>query len=182
MKEIQEERAEEKKQNVYLDGIERIVNTLKMNWNTSTDTKEKKSNPTGASMVNNKPKLLTKPVKVPVWTKDITLETYIKQIQSWSDVLEEVPEHVKYADLIESLKTNTQIKGLPKYIGEHVLPVLETKVDQTLKKVLDILILKYGHTRVEQIEDFMEDWSKFKDEQYEDDGELLPGVRDLNQR
>ena len=81
-----------------------------------------------------------------MWTKDITLETYIKQIQSWSDVLEEILEHVKYADLIESLKTNTQIKGLPKYVGELVLPVLETKVDQTLKKVLEIVILKYGCT------------------------------------
>ena len=74
-----------------------------MNWDPSSDTKEKKSIPTGTSTVNNKPKLLTKLAKVPVWTKDLTLETYIKQIQSWSIVLEEVPEHVKYADLIESL-------------------------------------------------------------------------------
>ena len=91
--------------------------------------------------------------------------TEIKQIQSWSDVLEEVPEHVKYADLIESLKTNTHIKGLSKYVGEHVLLVLETKVDHTLKKVLEILILKYSRTRVEKIKDFMEDWSKFRDDQ-----------------
>ena len=110
------------------------------------------------------------------------METYIKQIKSWSDVLEEIPEHIKYADLIESLKTNTQIKGLPKYVGEDVLPVLETKVDQTLKKVLEILILKYGRTRVEMIEDFMEDWSNFKDDQYGDDAELLLGMRELNQR
>ena len=82
-----------------------------MNWHPSGDSKVKKSNSTGVSTVNNKPKLLTKPAKVPVWTKDLTLETYIKQIQSWSDVLEEIPEHIKYVDLIESLKTNTQIKG-----------------------------------------------------------------------
>ena len=125
---------------------------------------------------------MTKPAKVPVWTKDITLETYIKQIQSSSDVLEEIREHVKCADLIESLKTNTQIKGLPKYVGEHVLPVLETKVDQTLQKVLKILILRYGCTRVEQIEDFMEDWSSFKDDKFEDDAELLLGMREINQR
>ena len=80
LKEIKEERAEEKKQSVYLDGIERIVNTLKMNWKPSGDTKGKKSNSTGVSTANNKPKLLTKPAKVPVWTKDLTLETYIKQI------------------------------------------------------------------------------------------------------
>ena len=182
LKEIKEERSKEKEQTVYLDGIERIVNTLKMNWETSSDTKEKKSNPTGISTVSNKPKLLTKPAKVPMWTKDLTLETYIKQVQSWTDVLEDIPEHVKFADLIESLKTNKEIKGLQKYVGEHILPVLETKVDQTLKKVLEILILKYGRTRVEQIEDFMKDWSKFKDDQYKDDRELLLGMRELNQR
>ena len=79
-----------------------------------------------ASVVNNKPRLLTKPAKVPMWTKDLTLETYTKQIQTWSDVLEEISEHVKYADLVESLKTNKQITGLQKYVGEHILPVLET--------------------------------------------------------
>ena len=53
LKEIKEERAEEKKQNVYLDGIERIVNTLKMNWDPSGDPKVKKTNSTGVSTVNN---------------------------------------------------------------------------------------------------------------------------------
>ena len=59
---------------------------------------------------------------------------------------------------------------------------METKVDQTLKKVLEILILKYGHTRLEQIEDFMDDWSHFKDDKFEDDAELLLGMREINQR
>ena len=119
LKDIKEERAKEKEQNVYLDGIERIVNTLKMNIDTSGDPKVKKSDTAEVSTVNNKPRLLTKPV----WTIDLTLDTYIKQIQFWSDVLEEIPEHVKYADLIESLKTNKDIKGLQKYVGEHILPV-----------------------------------------------------------
>ena len=86
LKDIKEERAKEKEQNVYLDGIERIVNTLKMSIDTSGDPKVKKSDTTEASTVSNKPRLLTKPAKVPVWTKDFTLETYIKQIESWSDV------------------------------------------------------------------------------------------------
>ena len=98
------------------------------------------------------------------------------------DVLEEIPEHVKYADLVESLKTNKDIKGLQKYVGEHILPILESKDDQTIKKVLEILTLKYGRTRVEKIEDFMDDWTKFKDDQYDDDGELLLGMKELNQR
>ena len=71
---------------------------------------------------------------------------------------------------------------MPKYVREHVLPVLETKVDQTLKKVLEILIMKYGRTRIEMIEDYMEDWLNFKDDQYGYDIELLLVLRELNQR
>ena len=102
----------------------------------SIDTKIRRDDTADASVVNNKSRLLTKPAKVPMWTKDLTLETYTKQIQTWLDVLEEIPEHVKYADLVESLKTNKEIKGIQKYVREHVHPILETKEDQTLKKVL----------------------------------------------
>ena len=87
LKEIKEERSKKKEQKFYLDGIREIVNTLKMNWDPSTDTKEKKSNPMGVSTVNNKPKLLNKQAKVSMQTKDLTLETYIKQVQSWTDDL-----------------------------------------------------------------------------------------------
>ena len=55
---------------------------------------------------------------------------------------------------MESLKTNKDIKGLPKYVEEHILPVLENKEDQTMKRVLEIFALWYGRTRVEKIEDF----------------------------
>ena len=153
-----------------------LVDTLKMNMDTSGDSRAKRSDPA----VNNKLKLLAKPAKVPVWTKDLTLETYIKQVQSWTDVLEDIPEHVKFAVLIESLKINKDIKELQKYVGEHILPVLETKVDQTLQRVLEILILKYGRTLVEKIEAVIDDWSKFRDDQYEDDSELLLSMRELN--
>ena len=79
-----------------------------MQINTS-ETKKDTSTPSTPHTTVNKPKLLTKPAKVPTWTKNLTLETYIKQIQTWSDVLEEIPEHVKYADLVESLTTNKEI-------------------------------------------------------------------------
>ena len=51
-----------------------------------------------------------------MWTKPLTVETYIKQVQSWTDVLEDIPEHVKFADLIKNLKINKDIKGLQKYV------------------------------------------------------------------
>ena len=115
-KEIKEEREKEKEQNVYLDGIKQIVHTLQMHINTH-DTKKDTSTPSTIPTPQNKPKLLTKTAKVPTWTMDITLETFTKQIQTWSDVLEYIPEHVKYADLLESLKTNKEIKGMQKYVG-----------------------------------------------------------------
>ena len=109
------------------------------------------------------------------------METFSKQLQTWSDILEEIPEYVKYADLVESLKTNKEIKGLPKYV-EHILPILEKKTDQAMKRVLEILALKYGRTRVEKIKDFMDERTKFRDDQYDDDGELLLGMKELNQK
>ena len=181
LKDIKEEREKEKEQNVYLDGIKQIVHTIQMQIKTSsTNVKKDTTHNTPQTSTVNKPKLLTKPAKVPTWTKDLTLETYSKQLQTWSDILEEIPEYVRYAILVESLKTNKEIKGLPKYVGEHILPVLEKKTDQTMKRVLEILALKYGRTRVEKIEDFMDDWTKFRDDQYDDDGELLLGMKELN--
>ena len=67
-----------------------------------SNTKVKRDDIEDAGTVESKPRLLTKPAKVPMWTKDITLETYTKQINTWSEVLKDIPEHGKYADLVES--------------------------------------------------------------------------------
>ena len=125
---------------------------------------------------------LMKPAKVPTWMKDLTLETYAKQLHTWSDILEDYPDYVKYQDLVESLKTNKDVKGLPRYVGEQVLPVLEQKTDQTITKVLDLLHIKYRRTKTEKIEEIMEDWLRFMDNQFEDDGELLLGMKELRQK
>ena len=65
---------------------------------------------------------------------------------------------------MESLKTNQEIKGLPRYVGEHVLPTLEKTTYHTMAKVLDLLALKYGQTRTEKIEEIIEDWMRLKDD------------------
>ena len=95
LKEIKEERMKKKEQNVYLDSIKQLAQDIWMDRKPSGDTKVRKDDAADASVVNNKPRLLTKPAKVPKWTKDLTLETYTKQINTWSDVLEEIPEHVR---------------------------------------------------------------------------------------
>ena len=106
--------------------------------------------------------MLTKPAKVPLWTKDMSLETFAKQLQTWTEILDNIPEYLKFQDLIDGLKNNKEIKGLSRYVGEHILPVLEKKTNQTIKHVLKLLDLKYGHTWTEKIEEVVEDWMRFK--------------------
>ena len=54
---------------------------------------------------------LTKPAKVLSWSKDMSLETYTKQLQTWTEINEEVPEFLKFHNIIEGLKINKEIKG-----------------------------------------------------------------------
>ena len=51
-----------------------------------------------------------------------------------------------------------------------------------MKRVLELLDIKYGRTRTEKIEEIVEDWMRFRDDSIEDDGELLLGMKELNQR
>ena len=83
---------------------------------------------------------------------------------------------------MEGLKKNKEIKGLPRYVGEHILPVLEKKTNQTIKRVLKLLDLKYGRTQTEKIEEVVDDWMKFRENQFEDDGELILSTKEINQR
>ena len=62
---------------------------------------------------------LTKPAKVPSWTKDMSLETYVKQLTTWQEINEDVPEYAKYHELIEELKKKKDIKGLQRFITDH---------------------------------------------------------------
>ena len=86
-----------------------LVNSLK-----DTFKKDDSSAPLASLTSGSSPKLakLVKPAKVPSWTKDMSLETYSKQISTWTDINEDVPEYVKYHDLIEDLKKNKEIRGL----------------------------------------------------------------------
>ena len=86
-----------------------------------------------------RPAKLTKPAKVPSWTKDISLETYVKQLTTWQEINEDIPEFAKYYELIEELKKNKEIKGLQKFLANHILPVVLTKSDQNVKKVTTLL-------------------------------------------
>ena len=50
-------------------------------------------------------------------------------IATWTNIDEDVPEYVKYYDFYEK---NKEIRGLQRYVAEHILSVLIQKIDQTL--------------------------------------------------
>ena len=76
----------------------------------------------------------------------------------------DVLEHVKYHDLMEELKKNIEIKGIQRYVAEHIIPVLINVENQTLDKVVGLLDVKYGRSRTEKVEDVIEDYLKLKEE------------------
>ena len=143
---------------------------------------EATSNPHVTEARVNKVIKMTKPAKVPSWTKDMSLQTYSKQIAIWTGINEYVPDYVKYHDLMEELKKNKDIKGIQKYVAEHIIPALVKKTDQTLEKVIGLLDVKYGRSRAEKVEDVIEDYLKFREDQYEDDDELILAMSELRQR
>ena len=125
---------------------------------------------------------LTKPFKVPTLSRNMSLETFIKQLETWSEINEKVLEFMKIYDIMESLKQNKDIRDLPCYVAEHVLPVLEKKTDQTIKKALKLLKVKYRRSHMEKIEECVDDMLRFGEDQYEDNGELILAMKEIRRR
>ena len=131
MKEASHKEAEE---GVLLDGIERIVTKIsdhnKENMTKlvsslkESSTKEESLTPRAPSTAStaSTPVViarggvtkLTKPIKVPTWSRNMALETFKKQFETWSEINEDIPEFMIFHDLMESLKTNKDIKDLPR--------------------------------------------------------------------
>ena len=51
----------------------------------------------------------------------------------------DVSESVRFQDLLESLKMNKEINGQAKYVGEHILPRLDTVEKQKVKEVTEFV-------------------------------------------
>merc|ERR1711867_316669 len=82
----------------------------------------------------------------------------------------DLSEAVRYQDVIESLKVNKEIEGLAKYVGDNVIGKLDTIEKQKVKEIVELLKLKYGRTRLEEL---MEDWIKFNFNEHEIEEEYL---------
>ena len=74
--------------------------------------------------------------------------------------------------MVESLKVNKEIKGLEKFVSEHVLTTLSTPEKQKVKKIIACLEERYGRTRLEKIEELVLDWIGFRDDDYEVEGDF----------
>merc|ERR1712121_269681 len=76
-------------------------------------------------------------------------------------------------DVIESLKINKEVEGLAQYVEEHVIPKLDTIEKHTVIEIAKLLKLKYGRTRIEELEELMEDWIKLNFNEHESEEEYL---------
>ena len=80
LKQIKEERQKEEEQTVFIDGIEYLINQVMMAKDSSTKKEVKANNPPSVSSPSAaRVTKLTKPAKVPTWTRDLMLEVYVKQ-------------------------------------------------------------------------------------------------------
>ena len=106
----------------------------------------------------------------------------MKQLTTWQQINEDIPEFAKYHELIEELKKNKEIKGLQKFLADYILPVIGTKDDQNVKKVVTLLNERYGRTHTEKVEEAIEDLFKFREDHFEDDDELMLAMSELRKR
>ena len=89
-------------QGVLLQGLKELVTSITEGNKSLLNVKKREHSPSMTSS-SPRPAKLTKPAKVPSWTKDMSLETYVKQLTTWQEINEDIPEFAKYHKLIEEL-------------------------------------------------------------------------------
>ena len=133
LKMMKEDQRKEMEQGVLLQGLKELVTTITEGNKSLLNIKKRELSPISPS--SQRPAKLTKPAKVPSWTKDMSLEKYVKQLTTWQEINEDVPEFARYHELIEELKKNKEIKGLQRFLADHILPVILKNDDQNVRKV-----------------------------------------------
>ncbi len=122
---------------------------------------------------NERPGKLVKPTKVPSWGTGMEYRAYKKSIEVWEQNNQDMPEPARYQEVIESMKQNKSIEDLARYTGEHIVGKLDTVETQTIKEILKQLDTKYGRTRLEELEELMEQWIKFNFNEHDSEEEYL---------
>ena len=95
LKMIREEAMKEKEQGVLLQGLRELIDSNTENIKSLLNVRKREHSPSVHSP-SPMPAKLTKPAKVPSWTKDMSLETYVKQLTTWQEINEDLPEFSKY--------------------------------------------------------------------------------------
>ena len=72
-------------------------------------------------------------------------------------IIKDVPANTQYQHLLKSLKMNKDVRGLQKYVAEHILPILDYIEKQTVRNVIECLKKIYGRTQIEKLEECLED-------------------------
>ena len=67
-------------------------------------------------------------------------------------------------------------------MSEHVLTTLSTPEKQKVKEVIKCLEDRYGRTRLEKLEELVVDWMRFKVDDYEEEGDFLNALEDIQKR
>ena len=151
---MKEEMKKDMEQGVLLQGLKELVTSITESNKSLFTTKKCEHSPSNDSHFSSqRPAKLTKPTKVPSWTKDMSLETYVKQLTTWQEMNEDVPEFARYHELIGELKKNKEIKGLQRSRADHILPVIVKNEDQNVGKVITLLNESYGRKRTEKVEE-----------------------------
>ena len=70
------------------------------------------------------------------------------------------------------MKHNKDIKGLAKYVGEHILTTLNTVEKQKAKVVIECLEVRYRQIRLEKLKELVTDYVKFREDDYEDEDDV----------
>ena len=100
LKMMKEETRKEMEQEVLLQGLRELIDSNTENIKSLLNVKKRELSPSNNSSSSPRPAKLTKPTKVPSWTKDMSLETYVKQLTTWQEIIEDIPEFAKYHELI----------------------------------------------------------------------------------
>ena len=74
------------------------------------------------------------------------------------------------------------MKGFAKYEGEHILLVLNTNEHHNVKNVISCLEKKYRTTRWKKLKEFVSDWMKFNENDFDDEDGFIKALEKIQIR
>ena len=89
---------------------------------------------------------------------------------------------MQFQDLVELLQLNKDIKGLAKYMSEHVLTTLNAENREKIGEVVKCLKTRYGRTRLEKIEELVSKLMSFRYDDFDDEDDLLQVMVEIQRR